>query len=114
MGAIKVKEINLEYGNPTVDQALVRMVNQLSTAKGAGYRGVILIHGYGSSGTGGAIKIAVSKKLAEPMMQGMIRDFIPGEKWSDQKKIFLNQCPQLREYEDRIHGNPGITVVLLK
>ena len=114
MGAVKVKEINLEYGNPTVEQAMVRMVNQLSTAKGAGYRGIILIHGYGSSGTGGAIKTAVSKKLKEPMMQGMIRDSIPGEQWKDQKKTFLNQCPQLKEYEDRIHGNHGVTVVLFK
>jgi hypothetical protein len=114
MGAIKVKEINLEQGSPTVEQAMGRLVNGLSTAKGAGFRSVILIHGYGSSGIGGAIKVGVLGKLKEPMLKGMIRDFVAGEKWNEHKKTYLEQCPQLKEYEDRIRGNPGVTVVILK
>ena len=34
IGAVKVKEINLERGNPTVETAMKRLVNELSTAKG--------------------------------------------------------------------------------
>lgn len=114
MGAIKVKEINLERGSPTVAQAISKLVNELATAKGAGFKSVILIHGYGSSGTGGAIKPGVLGKLREPMLSGMIKDFVNGENWEQQRLEFIKECPQLKEYENRIQQNPGVTVVLLK
>lgn len=114
MSGIKVKEINLERGSPTVAQAISRMVNELSTAKGGGYRSVILIHGYGSSGTGGAIKTAVLSKLKEPMLAGMIKNFTSGSDWDQNKGEFIRECSQLKEYENRIKQNLGVTVVLLK
>lgn len=114
MGAVKVKEINLERGNPTVEVALKNLVNGLSTAKRAGYKAAILIHGYGSSGNGGAIKVAVKIKLKEPMFTGMIRSFIAGEDWTDRKKEFLDGCSQLRDFDKYIEGNRGVTVVLFK
>ncbi|MEG2199305.1 MAG: Smr/MutS family protein, partial [Anaerovorax sp.] len=73
MGNIKVKEINLERGGPTVEAALRNLINQLSTCKAQGYKAVILIHGYGSSGTGGAIKPAVTAKLKERSLSGVVR-----------------------------------------
>lgn len=114
MGAVKVKEINLERGNPTVETALKNLVNELSTAKRAGYKAAILIHGYGSSGNGGAIKVAVKIKLKEPMFSGMIRDFTAGEDWADRKKGFINSCSQLGDFNNYIEGNRGLTVVLFK
>jgi DNA-nicking Smr family endonuclease len=59
----KVKQINLERGFPTVEVACKKLVNELSTAKGQGYRAAVLIHGYGSSGVGGALRPAVRAKL---------------------------------------------------
>jgi hypothetical protein len=56
MAVIKVKEVNLEYGYPTAEIAVRNMVDQLMSCKRQGMRAVILIHGYGSSGTGGKIK----------------------------------------------------------
>ncbi len=114
MGAIKVKEVNLERGSPTVPQAMSKMVNELATAKGGGYRSIILIHGYGSSGTGGAIKPAVINKLKEPMLSGVVKSFVNGSNWDQKKKEFIEECSQLREYENRIQQNPGVTVVILK
>lgn len=114
MGAIKVKEINLERGTPTVDVAIKNMVNQLSTCKAQGYKAVIVIHGYGSSGTGGAIKIAVGNKLKERSLSGMVRATCKGEDWLDKKREMVDICPQLREFHTRISGNFGVTVVLLK
>lgn len=114
MGLIKVKEINLERGNPTVPQAISRLVNELATAKGGGYKSVILIHGYGSTGTGGAIKPAVISKLKEPMLAGMVKNFVNGGNWDQHKGEFLRECSQLKEYENRIQQNLGVTVVLLK
>ena len=114
MGAIKVKEINIERGNPDVETAIRKMVNELSTAKRAGFRAVVLIHGYGSSGTGGAIKTAVSEKLKERSLSGVVRSFAGGEDWINRKREFIEVCTQLRDFNTYIEGNKGITVISLK
>ena len=114
MGAVKVKEINLERGGPTVDVAIGNLVNGLSTAKGSGYKAVVLVHGYGSSGTGGAIKIAVREKLKERSLSGIVRDFAGGEDWINRKSGFIDICPQLRDFSKYVEGNRGVSVVLLK
>ena len=110
----KVREINLEYGSPTVDTAVKNMINQLATCKGQGCKAVILVHGYGSSGTGGSIKTAVRNKLREPSMSGIIRAYCGGEHWHEKKKEFLNICRPLSDCQRRIEGNQGVTVVILK
>ena len=110
----KIKEINLEYGQPTVERAVQNMVNQLSTCKGQGCKAVILIHGYGSSGIGGSIKTAVLKKLQEPFLKGVVRDYCGGEHWQERKKAMLDIRPTLAQYSRRFDGNPGVTVVVLK
>lgn len=114
MGAVKVKEVNLERGSPLADVAVRNMVNQLSTCKAMGYRAVILIHGYGSTGTGGAIKAAVKSKLKDPSLKGIIRSVCSGEEWIDKRKEYTDICPQLRDFQVRVEGNKGVTVVMLK
>ena len=114
MGAVKVKEINIERGNPTVETATRDMVNRLTTAKATGYKAVILVHGYGSSGTGGAIKIAVKGKLKERSMSGIVRDAAGGEEWMNRKKAFTDVCPQLKDFHPVIEGNRGVTVILFR
>lgn len=110
----KVKEVNLEYGNPTVEAAVRNMVSQLSTCKGQGYKAVILIHGYGSSGVGGRIKSAVRNKLKESSMSGIVRQSCGGEHWFEKKRELLEICRSLTEYQRKIDGNQGVTVVVLK
>jgi hypothetical protein len=110
----KVKEVNLEYGSPTVDAAVRNMVSQLSTCKGQGCKAVILVHGYGSSGTGGGIKAAVKSKLRETSLSGIVRMSCGGENWYEKKKDFLRVCPALTESQRKIDGNQGVTVVVLK
>jgi Smr domain. len=110
----KVKVINLEYGCPTVDSAVRNMVSQLGTCKGQGYKAVILVHGYGSSGAGGGIKTAVRTRLREPSLSGIVRAACGGEHWYERKQEFLGVCRQLAEHQYHINGNQGITVVILK
>ncbi len=110
----KVKEINLEYGCPTVDLAVRNMVSQLGTCKRQGYRAVILIHGYGSSGVGGTIKTAVRSKLKESSLSGIVRTCCDGEHWFEKKKELLRICQPLSDYQRKIDGNQGVTVVILK
>jgi len=49
-----IKVVNLEEGMPQVEEARLRMQYELQLAKKQGYTAVKLIHGYGSSGAGGA------------------------------------------------------------
>lgn len=111
---VKVAEINIERGYPAAEEALRDMVNQLSTCKRQGCRAVILVHGYGSSGTGGKIRMAARGKLKEPSLSGMVRKTCGGEEWAHRKKEMLDLCGSLKDYEMRIAGNPGVTVVVLK
>ncbi|NLK71727.1 MAG: hypothetical protein GX285_01750 [Clostridiales bacterium] len=110
----KVIELNIEYGHPTVENALNYMKNSLVTYKRQGIRAVIIIHGYGSSGVGGSIKAAVAKCLGESSMCGIVRAFVPGENWYYRKREMLSICKDLSNYERKISGNDGITIVILK
>lgn len=110
----KVREINLEYGSPTVDIAVRNMVSQLGTCKGQGCKAVILVHGYGSSGAGGGIKIAVRSKLRESSLSGIVRSYCGGEHWFERKGDLLGICQPLADYQRKIDGNQGVTVVILK
>ena len=110
----KITELNLEYGSPTVEAALQKMKNALITYKGQGCKTVVIIHGYGSTGVGGGIKAAVRKALSESSLQGIVRIFYGGEEWLNKKRELLSVCKALENYERRISGNNGITVVVLK
>lgn len=110
----KVVEINLELGMPTVDVALQRMKDALTTSLRQGFRAVILIHGYGSTGIGGSIKKAVLTTLAEKSLQGVVRSYVGGENWHRQGKNYQKMCKSLEAYDRRIAGNEGVTVVLLR
>lgn len=110
----KVTEYNLEQNYPTVELAMQMLKNALTTFKGQGYKAVIVIHGWGSTGVGGKIKTAVRKCLAESSMRGIVRAAAGGEQWAAKKKEFLAICKDLESYEYRLANNPGVTVVILR
>ena len=57
------RELNLELGWPTVDQALRRLDAELEAARKMNTPLMKLIHGYGSSGKGGRIRTASRRYL---------------------------------------------------
>src|SRR5215475_16053212 len=77
-----IRIIDLEKGRPTVFQALGQLNYELGVARREGYEVVKLIHGYGSSGAGGDIRIAVQRRLVEMTRDGQIQSCIFGENWS--------------------------------
>ncbi|MDD2295457.1 MAG: hypothetical protein PHT29_05325 [Eubacteriales bacterium] len=110
----KVRYINLERGFPTVDLAVRDMVGQLGTYKRMGYRALVFIHGWGSSGTGGGIRNGVRKKLRERSLSGLVQDFCSGDEWVERRAEFIDYCSQLKQFDRDIAENKGVTVVLLK
>lgn len=110
------REVNLEKGKPLVPQALDRLAVVLFNSRHEGYKVLTLIHGYGSSGTGGAIKTAVRRQLQFLRQQGTIREVIPGEEFegrSSRGRQLVRCFPFLAEHRDLNRANPGITLVIL-
>lgn len=112
----KIIIINLEQGMPTVDQASHRLVGELIRARAQGAKVVKIIHGYGSSGVGGKLKIGIRAELAERKRRGQIKEAVPGENWSifdEGARRVLDAHPDLNRDRDFERGNAGITIVLL-
>ncbi len=115
-GQPSIRIVNLEIGRPTVHQALGQLNYELGVARREGAEVVKLIHGYGSSGAGGDIRIAVQRRLVEMARDGQIRSCIFGEDWSksDERAWSLLQArPELKLDKHLGRKNLGITVVVL-
>jgi hypothetical protein len=111
-----LKVINLERGMPTVPLALSMLGDALRIARGERHAAVKIIHGYGSSGEGGAIRTAVQAELMQGVRAGEIRAFIAGEDWriSDERTwALLKVRPELKQDSDLGRGNKGISIVVL-
>lgn len=112
----KLSIANLEMGHPTVEQALKILSSEIRHARAFGYSAVKIIHGYGSSGTGGKIRIAVRKRLGELSRSGQLKAVIPGEDFSifhEPTRIGFLRCDALRRDPDLERRNQGITIILL-
>jgi hypothetical protein len=101
---------------PQVHEALLRLDRELAIARQEKAKLLKLVHGYGSTGAGGDIRIAVQKRLIEITKSGQIRGCIFGENWSksdEQTWKLLQAHSELKGDSDLGRGNRGITIVLL-
>lgn len=108
--------INLESGMPTLEQAQQRLVGELGRARASGAKAVKLIHGYGSSGVGGKLRIGIRQFLGTKKRRNTIKTFVAGEEWDifdEESRRMIEACPDLARDRDLGRGNPGITMVLL-
>ena len=111
-----IKIIDLEEGMPKVEEARLRMQHELQVARRQGYAAVKLIHGYGSSGVGGSLRIELQKELQRLVGTGALRSFVTGENWriSDEKTWeLLKRYPEWKRDSDLGKANKGISIVLL-
>jgi hypothetical protein len=101
---------------PTVPQALVRLSAELRTARSRGTKVLKLVHGYGSTGVGGDLRIAIQSALSQMVDRREIQACIFGEDWrrSDEAAWSLvKRFPSLKDDRDFGRGNKGITLVVL-
>ncbi len=115
-GGEKIKTINLKKGMPFVDEALDTLALELDLARSQGVRVLRVIHGYGSSGTGGKIKQAVIQELASLSRAGRVHAYVVGDRYSEdtnQGRDLLSQFPGLGSTLVSDRHNPGITFVQL-
>ena len=100
---------------PQVHEALQRLDRELALARKEKTVLLKLVHGYGSTGAGGDIRIAVQKRLVEMAQNGQIQGCIFGENWSksdDQTWKLQQTNPELKSDPDLGRRNRGITIVL--
>jgi hypothetical protein len=115
-GPSAMKTISLKDDMPLVHEALQRLDHELARARQERITLLKLVHGYGSTGVGGDIRIAVQKRLLEMVESGQIRGCIFGENWSKSEEVawkLLQSHPDLKQDSDLGRRNKGITIVLL-
>ena len=112
-----IQTFNVKAGLPTLEEARRTVAEQIRRAKREGTRVLKVIHGYGSSGKGGALCIGLRKSFGLRKKEGVIRDFIAGEDFSifnDTVLGLLEAVPELRGDPDLGATNEGVTLLWLK
>jgi hypothetical protein len=111
-----IETLNIEEGRPTIDEARRKLIDVIRSARERGVAALKIIHGYGSSGVGGALRPALRKSLSLRKKEGLVNCFAYGEKWSPfdpMSQAVLAACPALSGDRDLAQSNPGITIVVL-
>ena len=112
----KLREVNLELGMPYADQAIKRLTFEIYNSKKMQVSVLKIIHGYGSSGTGGKIRRKAREYLSRLKSRGEIAGFVTGEEFSifseDTRRMFMT-CDELRRDRDLDRFNSGVTFILL-
>ena len=111
-----IRTVNLKSDMPSVNEAVNRLEGEIALARREKVALLKIIHGYGSSGVGGDIRIAVQKRLREIMEAGQIRGCIFGEDWrkgDDASWTLLRHWPELKDDPHLGRRNQGITIVVL-
>ena len=111
-----MRTLNLKEDMPTVPVAMARLERELALANSSRIAVVKIIHGYGSTGRGGDIRVAVQKALVERAQSGAIQAVIFGEDWrisNETTWALIKKWPELKQDSDLGRENKGITIVVL-
>lgn len=110
----RLKEINLEDGKPTVSDALLILKSSVNNAKSGNVGCLYIIHGYGSSGRGGAIRDKARQWLNAQARSGVVKSVINGEDFNIFNFKALELKNTFKELEQLLKVcNHGVTVVEL-
>lgn len=98
-----------------VEDALSSMRREISDARACRVKVLKLVHGYGSTGTGGKIKQAVQVELASMHLQRQIRMYVVGDDYavSEAGQELRARYPELLRSRRQDFENRGITFVEL-
>jgi hypothetical protein len=111
-----MKTIILKEGMPSVEEARARLQTEFRSARQTGVKILKLVHGYGSRGVGGDLRISLQSTLRQMTERREISDCIYGENWrtSDERSWeLLKRMPELKNDSDLGKGNKGVTIVIL-
>ena len=106
--------IDLEEGKPTAAEATEMLKCKIARCRQRKIKCLYIIHGYGSSGVGGAICASVRKWLSAQQKNGKIKAVVFGENFNivDEVPRYLNNTYEGLEELTRVY-NHGVTVIEL-
>ena len=105
-----MKEVNLEKGYPKVTEALILVKNEVEIAPKGEI--IVFIHGYGSSGVGGKIRLETRSWLKAQEKNGVISKVVIGEEFDmfdSKSRDIKNKDEETKKYYGKI--NQGITII---
>jgi hypothetical protein len=108
--------VTLKEGMPSVQEALSRLGSALRRARLEKMTLVKFVHGYGSRGEGGDIRIAVQNELMQRLQRHELQAVIFGEDWRishEASWTLLKKWPALKQDNDLGRKNRGVTIVVL-
>lgn len=106
--------INLEENLPSADEALNMLKKHIKVSRNIKTKYLVIVHGYGSSGIGGKIKIKVRSWLQAQERNHKIRVVVFGEDYNmmnEQARQINANYKELHEYYGKF--NHGIFIVIL-
>ena len=107
---------NIEKFMPTVYQAEILVKNNLETYRRKGLKVFKIIHGYGSTGKGGALRTGIRDYLTQLKRAKIIADFVPGEDWSvfnETTRKILDLDSSFSKDSDLGKMNSGVTIIVI-
>jgi hypothetical protein len=105
--------VNIEKGRPRAEEAKRMLLDYITMARRTGVKVIKVIHGYGSTGTGGVLRIEIRRMLAG--MKARVTA-IHGENFSifdENTRQALAKYPELRRDRDLENANNGITLIII-
>ena len=108
---------DLELGAPLVEEAIAKFEKYLEVASNAGFKTMLVIHGYGSSGKGGEIRKTLRDNLEHNFYSDRVIDYYLGENLKEGNAAFcelIKRRPSLQKQKTQFkNSNAGVTLLLL-
>ncbi len=110
----RVMHVDIKTAMPSVDVAKERLLARITEAQRSGTDILKVIHGYGSKGVGGKLRVALRKMLDRLAAEGKVGRIVHGETWNifdPATQSLLQDYDELSGDEDLGQVNAGFTVV---
>ena len=108
---------DLELGAPLVEEAIAKFEQYLEVASNAGFKTMLVIHGYGSSGKGGEIRKTLRDNLEHNFYSDRVIDYYLGENLKEGNAAYselIKRRPSLQKQKTQFkNSNAGVTLLLL-
>jgi hypothetical protein len=111
------RTFNVEATLPTVEEARRLVMEAIKQAKRERVNVLKVIHGYGSTGKGGALSTGLRKSFRLRKKEGVVKEYIAGEDFSIFNNIvleLLEAVPELRGDPDLNSTNEGVSILWLR
>jgi len=112
----KIVTVNLEKGMPLAHEARNKLEADITKYSNLGVKVIKVIHGWGSSGTGGRIRELVINRLRTKKGNGTIKHFYNCENATnsiDEYQTLLSLYPEFSEQFKKDRKNKGVSFIVL-